>query len=398
MGLWRNRDFAILWSGRAVSEFGSAMSIVTLPLLTLSVGGSPTHAGLVLATSTVASLIVALYAGAVVDRVNRKKAMLASVLVRALAFGVVAVTTATGRTNLTELYAVAAVLGVAGPFFSAAETAAIRTVVPVADLPSAYSQNQVRSMAAELSGSPVGGALYAFAHAIPFGADAVTFLLEAAALTAIRNPLPAPQKRTGRRGIWNEIGEGLQFVGRNDFLRSAVIAGGTINFAAMWPALLITLHARNISPTLIGAAMAGMTAAGLIGALLAPVVSRNRPPGHVMIVAVWWLVAAVAGMAAMPATAVLLGALMVALLAVPVVGILLSSYEAAITPDAFIGRVGSANRFVCTLAIPAGQALGGVLIAAGGPHLAFGVYAAAVLAGALIMTASPAVRQLKSVQ
>lgn len=391
--LWRNRDFTVLWSGRAVSELGSAMSFVALPLLTLTVG-SPTDAGLVLATATIGQLVVALYAGAVTDRVSRRLAMTASVLVRAVGYGSLAAASATGAITLGQLYAVAAIVGLAGPFFSAAETAAIRAVVPPEQLPSAYSQNQVRSMTAELSGAPVGGALYAVSHALPFAADAVSFLLEAVALRSIRADLAAPG-RSERRAVWHDIGSGLSFIWRHPFLRVALLAGGIINFAALCPVLLLTLHDRHIAPSLIGATLSALTVAGLIGALAAPVVTKRVAPGRIIIAASWVLVGTLAVMTVASSTLLMLAALIAGVTVVPAIGILLSSYETAVTPNEMIGRVSAAGSFLATAAIPAGQAVGGALYAAGGPRLAFAVFGSAVLVGALLLTGSNAVREIR---
>lgn len=392
--LLRNRDFTILWTGRAISDVGSTTTAIALPLLALGVG-SAADAGFVVATITISGLTVTLYAGAVVDRFHRRNVMIGSVLVRALALAAVAASVMLHRLDVGELYVVAVVLGCAAPFFSSAETAAIRLIVPAPALAQAYSRNQARSIAASLVGSPAGGALYALGRAIPFAVDALSFVVEAAALSALRTPLVAPSEVTRHQPIWGDIGGGLRFVWRNMFLRTAMLAGAAINFATLWPAMLITLHDRGISPRIIGIALAGISAASLCGALVAPRAARNLRPGMAIVVAAWWLTALTATMAIAPHTAILLGALLLAAAVVPLVGVLLASYESAVTPDRYIGRVSSANRLIAMLAIPAGQALGGIMIDAGGPRLAFSIYGAAVLAGTLILTLSRTVRQLE---
>lgn len=392
-GLWRNRDFTILWTGRAVSELGSAVSFVALPLLTLTVG-SAADAGLVLATATVAQAAVTLSAGAIIDRISRRLAMIVSTLVRAVGYGSLAVASMSGTLTLGQLYVVAALTGLAAPFFSTAETAAIRTVVPAAQLPTAYSQNQVRSTIADLCGSPLGGALYGLSRALPFGADAFSFCLEAAAMSAIRTPLVAPH-RVERRAIWHDIGAGLAFIWRHPFLRSTLLAVGVINFASLWPVLLLTLHDHHVPPSLIGTALSALTFASLVGALAAPTITKRSAPGRVIIGSSWVLVLALAVMSATSSMLVILIALLFGMAVVPAIVVLLSSYEAAITPDAMIGRVSAAGSFISMTTSPAGLAAGPAIYAIAGPHVAFAVFTAAVLVGALLLTASPAVRHLQ---
>ncbi|WP_188896807.1 MFS transporter [Microlunatus endophyticus] len=393
--MWRNRDFTILWSGRAVSELGSSISFVALPLLALTVG-SARDAGFVLATSTIASSGVALFAGAVTDRINRRLGLLISTLIRAIAYASLVVAGLAGLLTLAQLYAVAAVAGLTSPFFTTAETAALRTVVRADQLPTAYSQNQVRSTVAELIGMPIGGVLYGIARSLPFGVNAVSFLVELLAIGAIRAPLPAPGRRKSR-SIRRDIGSGLAFIWRHPFLRPAIIAIGIINFVSMWPVLLLTLHDHHVSPTMIGITSSILTVSTLVGALIAPGVTHRVPAGMVIIVCTWILVAAIAIMAIASSVFVIIGALLVGLAAVPAVAILLSSYETAVTPDAMVGRVSAASGFISTIAIPGGQAVGSAVYVAAGSHVAFGLYTLAAIIGAIVLTASAAVRKLRTI-
>ncbi|MBO0883404.1 MAG: MFS transporter, partial [Mycobacterium sp.] len=371
-GLWRNRDFTILWTGRAVSEIGSAVSFIALPLLTLTVG-SAADAGFVLATATISSAGVTLLAGAVIDRINRRLSLLISTLIRAIAYAWLSTASLTGALTLGQLYAVAAIAGLAAPFFTVAQTAALRTVVPAEQLPTAYSQNQVRSMAADLLGSPLGGILYSISRSLPFGVDAATFLLELLAIRAIRTPLSAPV-RTERHPIWHDIGTGFAFIWSQPFLRSAMPAIGIINFVSLWPVLLLTLHDHHVTPSMIGVVSSIITVASLAGALIAPLLTKRAPAGVMIIAATWVVVASIAVMALASSVVLIIAALFVGLLGVPAVGILLSSYETALTPDPMVGRVSAASGLIATIAIPAGQAIGAALYAATNSHIAFGMY------------------------
>ena len=75
--LWRNRDFQLLWIGQAASALGSRASTIAYPLLVLALTGSPADAGIVGFAATIPYLVLQLPAGVLVDRVDRRRAMLA---------------------------------------------------------------------------------------------------------------------------------------------------------------------------------------------------------------------------------------------------------------------------------------------------------------------------------
>lgn len=70
--LRRNREFMLLWSGQALSSLGSQISLVAYPLLVLAITGSPAKAGIVGFARNLPVAVLALPAGAIADRVNRK--------------------------------------------------------------------------------------------------------------------------------------------------------------------------------------------------------------------------------------------------------------------------------------------------------------------------------------
>ncbi|NUR24825.1 MAG: MFS transporter, partial [Catenulispora sp.] len=74
--LWRNRAFNLLWTSQALSDLGSAMSNLALPLLTLGITRSPIQAGVVGTASAVVRLACQLPAGVLTDRIDRRKLML----------------------------------------------------------------------------------------------------------------------------------------------------------------------------------------------------------------------------------------------------------------------------------------------------------------------------------
>ncbi len=148
-----------LWTGETVSQLGSSMSFFVFPLVGYSLTGSTAQAAFTAAAFSVGGVASRLPAGARVDRWHRGRILLLSNLAGAGLYGSLAIALALGQLRLAHLVAVAFATGVAGSFFSPAETAALRLAVPAEQLPTAFSQNQARRYVAGLVGPPLGGAL-----------------------------------------------------------------------------------------------------------------------------------------------------------------------------------------------------------------------------------------------
>src|SRR5215813_11687031 len=107
--LWRNRDYWLLIGGQGISDIGTGVARIALPLLVLSMTGSYAQAGLVGGVQLVPYLLLCLPAGALVDRWDRKRVMVICDLGRALCAVSVALALALGHLTLTHLYLVALV-------------------------------------------------------------------------------------------------------------------------------------------------------------------------------------------------------------------------------------------------------------------------------------------------
>src|SRR5437762_12340806 len=90
LGPLRERDFRLLWVGRATSDFGSALVPVAVTFAVLDLTGSATSLGLVLVAAFVPRVVLLLIGGVVADRLERRRIMLASDVARATTHGLVA--------------------------------------------------------------------------------------------------------------------------------------------------------------------------------------------------------------------------------------------------------------------------------------------------------------------
>src|SRR5262249_30018753 len=101
--LWCTRDWLLLWSGQVVSSTGSRVALLAFPLLTLAATGSPAEAGLIGALRTVPAALIALPAGVLVDRCDRKRIMLACDLGRLILLGSIGFALLSGSLALLHL-------------------------------------------------------------------------------------------------------------------------------------------------------------------------------------------------------------------------------------------------------------------------------------------------------
>ena len=147
--LLRHRDFRLLWGGETVSELGSQVSLLALPLLAVG----PLHAtalemGLLTAASTAAFLVVGLPAGVWVDRMRRRRVMIGADVGRVVALGSIPIAYALGDLTLAQLFVVTLVSGLLTVFFDVAYQSYLPTLVGRAHLVEGN---------AKLTGSAAGG-------------------------------------------------------------------------------------------------------------------------------------------------------------------------------------------------------------------------------------------------
>lgn len=394
--LRRNRDFAILWSGQAVSELGSSMSTLVLPLIGYAITGSAGLAGLATAAMLLGQVVAGLPAGALVDRWPRRRVLVAGNLGGVAVFGSLAGATLTHHLTLAQLVLGGFASGVVNSFLDPAASAAIRAVVPPEQLPLAYTRLQTRRHAVDLAGPPLGGALYSIARGLPFLVDAISYCLTALSITRLRAPLPAPVSTEPAGSFRAELVEGLRFVWRETVIRTLMIWGAAFNFAVIVVFVGVTLRLvrAGVHPAAIGAVDAIAAAAGLLGAALAPALIRRLPTGALTI-GTTLVIAAIITPMAWTHNVVIIGSLLAAgtlLLPATVSGI--SAYLSAATPERLQGRMNSAAGFISNAASPIAPAVAGLLVGSVGGRAATLVGAALVALSAAPLLATPVIRSL----
>jgi len=393
--LWRNRDFQLLWAGQAASVLGSRTSQIAYPLLVLAMTGSAAAAGIVGFLGTLPYILFQLPAGAVMDRVRRRRLMIAIDAVRLVALGSIPVAGWLGHLTLAQVTTVAFVEGTGFVFFRLGEVSAIRLVVPPEQHPEALSQNEARLRAATLLGNPIGGFLFDLGRTLPFLADALSYVFSLVTLLLIRSPFEEPRTAEQRQHVVAEIGEGIRWLWGQHYVLIVNTAASVTNalFQIVVLVVIVAERDRGAPASVIGLVLAGFGAGGLIGSLAGGWVSR-RVRVNAVILMTMWLWVALTPLVGIVSNALLLMLVLGVLASMGAVwNIATSTVYYRLVPDRLIGRVSSVGSLTAFGALPLGSLVAGILVQAFGPATAGFIAGGGMLVMAVLTTAAPSVRR-----
>jgi MFS family permease len=385
--LWRHRDFLLLWGGQAISQVGSQVTILALPLVAIVVlHASTLQIGLLSATTTSAYLLVSLPAGVAADRMGKRTLMLASDAAQILVIGSVPLAYAAGVLSLAQLYVVALATSVLEVFFLVSYTSYLPVLVPPDQLMDGNGKLSTTQSLAQIAGPGLGALLVGVAGAaLAMGSDALSFAASAACLLAIRRreprtrpaESPAESPAGPRPRFRQEIGAGLSYVLREPVLRHAAAWNGSANFfvimvETLGPLFLIRIV--HLRPAYVGV----LLALGAIGGVVAGVTARPliRRIGSARIAWISMTVFALPGLLiplAGPGWGIH-GVLLFAAgwiswtFSATLCSIALTSYQQATCPPGLRGRVSAAQRWINWGTLPLGGLAGGALGTAIGVH------------------------------
>jgi MFS family permease len=368
-GLLRHRDFRRLWGGETVSELGSQVSLLAIPLLAVRTLHATTfEMGLLTAAATAAFLVVGLPAGVWVDRMRKRRVMIGADLGRVLALGSVPIAYAVGGLTLAQLFVVTLVSGILTVFFDVAYQSYLPTLVGREHLVEGNAKLTGSAQVAAVAGPSVaGGLVQAIGSSAAVTLDSVSFVVSAAAVGAIRAPEPKPVVPAGGHPRFVPgIGEGLRFVFGNSLLRAIAATTATSNlFSGIAAAVEIVFLVRQVhaAPGVIGLLFTMGGVGGVVGAFAAGPIGRRFGGARATIIGI----AASAGALLIPLTmpkAGLLyfgfGMLLVGFSAT-VYNVNQVSFRQRLCPDRLLGRMNATMRFVVWGVLPIGALVGGVL-------------------------------------
>ncbi len=370
--LFREHDFRQLWVGDTVSQFGTQVSLLAIPVIAVrTLGADARQMGVLTALETVAFLVVGLPAGAWVDRWRRQRVLVGGDLVRAVALACVPVAWVSGVLSLGLLYAVALVVGVATVFFDVAYQSYLPSIVATDKVVEGNAKLQASASVAQVGGPAVAGLLLkVLAAPVIVTLDAISFLASALFVRRIRH-LETPPAKAARRPLRVEIGEGLVFVLRHPLLSRIAACTSLSNlFVSMTFALFVLLMLRDLhqGTTALGLAYSAQAVGGLVGALMTERLAQRVGQGRIIALTA---VAASPLLAVVPLAAHLADTIPpLPLIAVGGFGMLFLqvvynvtqvSFRQRLCPPALLGRMNASIRFLVWGTLPIGGLAGGLL-------------------------------------
>ncbi|MGH9057365.1 MAG: MFS transporter [Acidimicrobiales bacterium] len=372
------RRFWRLWAATGVSSLGDGVVLVAFPLLALAFTHDPLLIAGVVVAGRLPALLVALPAGALADRVNRRRLMMGIEAARFAALAAFGALVVAGADGLWAIYATVFVLGTFDYAFVFAAAAALPTIVAPDQLLRANANLiGVEVTTEELAGQALGGFALAASIALPFVADAGSFVASAALLrTAIPDNAPSGRETT----LLADVREGMVWFFRSPLLR---LLAGLVSSMAFCQALVVgilvlygteDLHlSRAGYGVMLGAAAVG----NVVGMLAATQLHKRLGSG--------WSIG-LAGLAAAVSYPVLAATrspvAAAAALALEAVGVMVGNVAArslrqSMVPQEMQGRAAAAYQMVILGSLPLGAVVGGVLAG----H--FGIRTTLLVAGCL---------------
>jgi MFS family permease len=371
VGLWRYPDFLKLWVGQTISEFGSQITILALPLTAaLALNATPFQMGVLTASQYLPSLLFGLFAGVWVDRWQRRKVLIVTNIGRGLLLLIIPVAALFGLLRIEILCFSTFLVGILSVFFDVAYWSYLPTIVSRDLLVEGNSKFALSQSAAETVGPAFAGVLVQFFSG-PFAiiVDAISFLISALIVNQIHTPELVSSLNDDRQSVWHELNSGLLFVFRDRILRALILRATVWNIfydGGLPILILFVTRELRFSPGFIGVLFSCMGFGFLSGAVLSEKISRHLGVGATIIKSVFLAAIAACLIPFTNGNSMMTGLILLVLLFV--IGFTTTLYNVnnislrqAITPNYLLGRMTAAMRFITWGIIPLAALLGGVL-------------------------------------
>lgn len=397
-----NHDFRRLFVADVISQAGSQLSMLALPLLAVqTLNATPLEVGLLFTCETVGFAIVGLPAGALVDRWSRRRVLIGTNLGRMIVLGALAAAAVLGVLTFPELYAGALLTGVLAVFFDIAYQSYLPSLVKTDQLAAGNATLEAVGGVSRIAGPALAGVLIELVTTgVAVTLDAVSFGAAALVLRRIRRrEVPAPAATDAR--LLREVMDGLRFVTGHRALRTIALVTGLGNlFNAMTAPMLLVFLNRDLglSATMIGLILSCGGAGGIAGALVSARIAKRWGPGPTL-----WRSLALGSPCGLLVPLAERG-WSVWLCAVAVAGcwfgavvynITQVTLRQSLTPQNLLGRMNATMRFFVWGTLPLGGFLGGLLAEHVGVRGALWVSTCGAILALVPLTLSP-LRRLRA--
>ncbi len=364
----RHRDFALYWVGQCVSQVGSFIEMTATTYLLYAITSSPVLLGLGGLTRAVPILTLALFGGALADRVDRKRLLMftqASQVLTSLLLGTLVVT---GSIQFWHIYVIGFINSTLAAFDAPARNSFYPSLIPRAEFQNAVALSSVIFRLSTLLGPAIAGILIAtVGPASPFFVNAASYFGLIGALLLIRTKAfaatgPRTSLRSAMRG-------GLQYAMRSPVLPLILGTEAVLSLFGHNSAL-VTIFARDVlhvGPEGLGLLLSAVGAGAIVGTFVLIGTGELRRKGAIMIFAGLLYAAALVAFSFSTSFALSIAVLFVLGFADSFWGAMRNTIIQLAATDAFRGRITSLVTFTSRGLTNTGQIETGGIIAAVGP-------------------------------
>ncbi len=216
--LLKNKDFLFLWAGQSISNMGDWITIITLLILIYKLSASPIAVSILLLIRLLPQVLIAPWAGAIIDRCNKKYLMIICDLLRAIFVACLA-----SATDIFWIYIFAGATSVCTIFFQPSLKSLIPACVDRRDLVQANSVLSISYNAAMIAGPTLSGFVIAW-KGIPFTfyIDSATFILSVVSLLFIGAGAAVVKTEAPRR-LTEDIASGFKYIKSNRTILNIIL-------------------------------------------------------------------------------------------------------------------------------------------------------------------------------
>ncbi|HEX5622099.1 MAG TPA: MFS transporter [Solirubrobacteraceae bacterium] len=280
--LRRRREYRLLVAGQAISDLGSMITLVAIPVQTYKLTGSSVAVGLLGVAEFVPILVLALVGGALADAFDRRRLVMIAETGALVIVGGLVANALLPEPQLWVLYVAAALIAACTAIRRPPLDALMPRLVERDELKSASALQWAVHNIAHMAGPAIGGVLIATAGAaVTYTADLVTFAVSLVALAAMRTPPPPERQALGLRAI----GEGLRYAGSRQELIGTYVIDIIAMFFGMPMALFPALAERYGGGAVVGLLYAAPSAGAVVATLSSGWSRRVHHHGRAVVLA-----------------------------------------------------------------------------------------------------------------
>jgi MFS family permease len=365
------RGFWTLFSASFLANLSDGIFQIAVPLLAIRVTTEPGLIAGVTVASRLPWLVFALVAGALADRLDRRRTMVLVDAGRVVLIAGLTIAVLAGAATIWLIYLVAFVLGCFETMFDTAASSMLPNVVGKERVVAANSRlNAVEQTMNTFVGPPVGGFLATIAIASAFGVAAAGYLGALLCLLTLRGSFRAV--RTGpAASIRSEIGDGLRYLARHRLLRTMAFIVAPMNLASTAVYAILVLYVVAPGPlgldgAGLGLLVTSLAAGTVVGTLLAARFEVALGRANLFVACIASLLVTDLVWIVIPQPIVIGIVLAVVSTVGGAFNVVFGSIRQRIVPNHLLGRVMASFRVISWGALPIGALLGGIVAQAFG--------------------------------